>query len=142
MAGHGNIANLKSWKPGQSGNPNGKAGMLPPEIRTERKQNQARLIQLLIKLFAMTDTEAALRLKEEATTQLEKACQSMIAKAREGDTGAFKYLMELITGRIPENDHDGFTEEDIRILNRVKEVVAEQRAIGNDGMGPSDKLSS
>ncbi len=137
MAGHGRIQNLKPFKPGQSGNPAGRAGVLPPEVRSERKKNQAALIRLVSELMLMTDD---VRKDREAdftkTTQVERAVFALINKAQEGDVTAFRYLMELMTGKIPENDYDGFTEEDLRILNRVKEVFAEQRrAAESDSSG-------
>lgn len=54
---------------------------------------------------------------------------------------AFKYLMELMVGKIPEHDYDGFTEEDLRILNRVKEVFAEQQH-DPEPIGTSDQAGN
>lgn len=126
MSGKGRIQNLTPFKPGHVANPAGRAGVLPPEVRAERKKNQAGLIKLISELFLLNDREAKARAKNPLGSQLEKAVQSLIAKARGGDVVPFKYLMELMVGKIPEHDYDGFTEEDLRILNRVKEVFAEQ----------------
>ena len=132
MAGRGNIKNLTPFKPGQSGNPAGRAGVLPPEIRAERKKNQAALIRTITEYFLMTDKDAKARAKTAEATQLEKAVQALILSARGGEVVAFKFLIELMVGKIPEHDYDGFTEEDLRILNRVKEVFAEQGRTTND----------
>lgn len=125
MAGKGNLANLKPFKPGQSGNLAGRAGVLPPEIRAERKKNQAAFIKLVSELLLLSASEARDRTKQGS--QLELAVQAVITKAKTGDVIAFRYLIETMVGKIPEHDHDGFTEEDLRILNRVKEVLEEQR---------------
>lgn len=130
MAGKGNLATLKPFKPGQSGNGAGRAGVLPPEIRRLRKENQAGLIRMIHEMFTLNDEDMEKKVMAAATTQLEKATLAIIGKAKQGDVTAFKYLMDVMVGRIPEHDYDGFTEEDLVILNRVKEVFAErQRAI-------------
>lgn len=126
MAGKGNLANLRPFKPGQSGNPAGRAGILPPEVRAERKKNQAALIQLVSKLMMLRPGEANQSIGQTGT-QLELAVQALIDKAKGGDVVAFRYLIETMVGKIPESDFDGFSEEDLRILNRVKEVLDEQR---------------
>jgi len=121
----GNIANLKPWKPGQSG----RAGhnSLPPEIRSERKRNQAALIRLVILYFGLSQEEARKRLDGPESTQLEEAIQGMISRAKEGDTNSFKYLTELICGKIPETDPDdrGLTEE----MTKEEKIAALKQAI-------------
>lgn len=136
MAGKGNIKNLVPFKPGNGGGP-GRNGILPPEIRAERKKNQAALIKLITRLFLMSDKDAKAASKNSEATQLEKATQALIAKARGGEVIAFRYLIELMVGKIPEHDYDGFTEEDLRILNRVKEVFAEQQQETREPVGSS-----
>lgn len=121
MAGKGNVANLKPFKPGQSGNPAGRAGVLPPEIRAARKKNQADLIKLITEFFGSTRAEA--KRKTKGATQLICAVQALISKAMKGDVVAFRYLVETMVGKIPTHDYDGFTEEDLRMLNRVKEII-------------------
>jgi hypothetical protein len=126
VSGKGNLANLKPFKPGQSGNPAGRAGVLPPEVRSERKRNQAELIRTITKIFMMTDSEIEKHILENPPTQLQAAVIKLIGSAKEGDVTAFKYLTEVMVGKIPEHDYDGFTEEDLRILNRIKEVYYEK----------------
>lgn len=139
MAGKGNLANLKPFKPGQSGSPAGRAGVLPPEVRAERKRNQSNLIQTISKLFNCTDDEIKKHILDNPPTQLQSAVISLIGKAKDGDVIAFKYLTEVMVGKIPEHDYDGFTEEDLRILNRVKEVfyekISSEPAPGSMGTG-------
>lgn len=121
------LQNLKPWQPGQSGNPSGRGGTLPPDIRKLRKANQAELIELVNRLLQMTDAEAIEAVASPDATQLHHATQAVVGRARGGDVKAFSYLMELAAGRIPENDYDGFSEEDLRMLNRVKELLLERR---------------
>lgn len=123
----GRESNLKPFKPGQRANPAGKNGTLPPDIRQERKKNQSGLIRAVTELFLLTDKEAKDKMRDPMASQLQKSIQGIIAKCRGGDVIAFRYLMEVMVGKIPEHDYDGFSEEDLRILNRVKEVVDEQR---------------
>lgn len=130
-----NISGLKPFKPGQTSNPNGRNGCLPPEIRTERKKNQAGLIRLITQLFSLTPVESKNRARDPKLTQLEKAVQAVVRSATKGDVNALRYLVEIMVGKIPEHDYDGFTEEDLRILNRVKEVFHESPAELPDAVG-------
>lgn len=130
-----NTSGLRSFKPGQTGNPTGRNGALPPEIRRERKSNQSELIQLITFLFKKNDAEIEDLIMTQKPTQLQAAVVAMIGKAKEGDVPAFKYLMETMVGRIPETDYDGFTEEDLAILNRVKEVFYERDKIEDSTSG-------
>lgn len=120
------LANLRPFKPGQSGNPLGRQPVLPPEIRKARKDNQVHLIKLITTLFLMNDKDAEARSEKPETSQLEHAVQAMIGKARGGEVTAFRYIIDLMVGKVPEHDYDGFSEEDLRILNRVKEVIGSQ----------------
>jgi hypothetical protein len=127
------LANLKPFKPGQSGNPLGRQTILPPEIRKARKANQVVLIQLITKLFLMSDAQASKEIENPDISQLHHAVQAMIGKARGGEVTAFRYMIDLMVGKVPEHDYDGFSEEDLRILNRVKEVIgAQPHADGDD----------
>jgi hypothetical protein len=101
---------LTPWKPGQSGNPNGRPS-LPKEIVAERRKNQAALIKLVILYFGMTAEESSQRLAGPEANQLEEAVQGVIGRAKEGDTTAFKYLTEIICGKIPEIDAEDRTED-------------------------------
>jgi hypothetical protein len=101
---------------------------LPPEIRAERKRNQAALIQLVARLFAMTDDQAIDRRSGPDVTRAEMAVDRLIEKAtKDGDPYAFKLLMEIMCGKFPESDWDEFTEEELRVLNRAKEIIEEEK---------------
>ena len=113
------------FKPGQSGNPTGRA-KLPPEIRAARKQGMVDLIKLIAKHFGMTKEEAKAHKEKPGLTQLELALGNFVSRAIKGDVSAFRYLVEVMIGKIPESDFDDFTEEELLLLNRIKTVMAEK----------------
>ncbi len=125
--------NLKPWPKGVSGNPGGQI-RLPPEVRAERKRNQSNLIMLVSRLFGAPAAD------ENPATQLEIAVQGMIDKAKTGDTPAFKYLIELVCGKIPEADPDSAAEqmtaeEKLELMRRA--VAALEHQVKNSGSGPT-----
>lgn len=131
--------NLRPWKKGQSGNPGGKVG-LPPEVASERRRNQAALIRLVIAYFGFTEEQAQQRLAGPDTTQLEAAVQGMINRAKEGDTNCFKYLTELICGKIPDQDDDPSDvanmsdEQSLEVMKRAA-LMLEQKIQKQNGSG-------
>lgn len=119
------------YKPGQSGNLKGRPpgfSHLSKELQTERKRNQARLIELIHKHFNMTKDEAKMRALDQTACRLEKMVISLFDQVIEqGNLAAFKYLVELGTGKPPSEDEDSFSEQDLLILNRVKELRKEKQ---------------
>lgn len=98
------LKNLKQWKPGVSGNPQGAVVRLPPELRAARRENMAALIKLIHQYVGMTDEEAKERLGGPSCLQLEEMVQGQINKAKEGDSRAFQFIIEVMCGKIPEAD--------------------------------------
>lgn len=118
------------FQKGVSGNPAG-APRLPSDIRIARRHNQANLIKLVMEQFAMTDEQILAKVKDEQTSQLERAVHGMIGRAREGETNAFKYLIELMCGHIPAQDvesvADSMTlEEKLELLRKAAVTVESQ----------------
>lgn len=142
MAGSkGALGNLKPWPKGVSGNPSGIGPRLPPEVRAERKKNQAALIMLVSRLFSLNPHTAKTNSARHDITQLETTVQGMIDKAKEGDTNAFKYLIELICGKIPETDPDSIAEqmtpeEKLEIMKRAVEALESQ--VKGNGSGSAE----
>ena len=135
--------NLKPWAKGQSGNPRGSVGALPLEIRQERRNNQANFIKLITLYLSLSDEQAKQRISDPDSTQLEEIIQGLVGKAKEGDVPAAKYLVETMTGKIPESDHDEISEDDLKIFRRIKEVLAEQQAqIENEQSREGDSKST
>lgn len=96
---------LKPWVKGQSGNPGGLV-KLPPELRIARRENMAGLIKLIHKYVAMTEDQAKQRLQGPDALQLEEMIQGQISKAKEGDSRAFQFIIEVMCGKIPESDEN------------------------------------
>lgn len=124
------ITNLKPWAKGVSGNPGGHP-RLPTEIRIARKKNQAGLIKLVMSHFAMTDVQVIQKNEDTRTSQLEFAVQGVIEKAKGGDVNAFKFLIELMCGKIPEYDQESQAEEmspeeKLEIMKRAVQVLETQ----------------
>lgn len=124
-----NISGLKPWPKGVSGNPHGTA-KLPAEIRDARRKNQRALIELVMTCFARTNEEMTARLEDSTLNQLERAVIGLMAEARTR-VDAFKYLTELVCGKIPESDPETAAEqmtpeEKLEIMERAVEVLRAQ----------------
>lgn len=113
------------FQPGASGNPGGRP-KLPPEIRAARKAAMAQLITLIASHFGMTKKAAKAAKKKPEITMLECAVMEFADRAVKGDVNAFRYLMELMVGKVPESDYDEYTEDELALLNRIKTVLAEK----------------
>jgi len=96
------LKNLKPWKPGERGGPG--IARLPPELRAARRENMAALIKLIHSYVGMTEDEAKRRLSGPDCLQLEEMVQGQINKAKEGDSRAFQFIIEVMCGKIPEAD--------------------------------------
>ena len=119
------------WKKGQSGNVTGrKPYAIPKEIQEERKRNQVGFIKLVAAYANMTREQALQRLASNEALQIEDMVQGVISKAGEGDTNALRFIVEVMAGKIPESDYDDFTDEDIEILRRIKEVREKKLGTG------------
>lgn len=124
------MSSTKGLKPyqfarGVSGNPGGRP-KLPPEIRTARKRDMAELIRLIAAHFGMTKKAAKAARRRPEITQLEEAVSTFVGRAIKGDVNAFRYLMELMVGKIPENDFDEFTEDELILLERIRKTLTEK----------------
>lgn len=107
MAGNGHpnsLKNLRPWQPGQGGNAGGAPVRLPPEIRQARRENMAGLIKLIHLYVGMSEEQAKSRLDGPDCLQLEEMIQGQISKAKEGDSRAFQFIIEVMCGKIPESD--------------------------------------
>lgn len=120
------------WKPGQNGNPQNIRVKLPPELRAARKENMAALIKLIHQYVGMTHEQAKSRLNGPECLQLEEMIQGQIEKAKEGDSRAFQFIIEVMCGKIPEADVESQSEtltveEKIDLMKRGLAMLEAQK---------------
>ncbi len=97
------LKNLKPYPPGVNGH-SGSVVRLPPELRQARRENMGKLIELIHQYVAFTDEQAKDRLGGGECLQIEEMIQGQIMKAKEGDSRAFQFIIEVMCGKIPEAD--------------------------------------
>jgi hypothetical protein len=88
------------------------------------------LVKLVAKHFGMTKKAAKAAGGKPEVTQLEAAVMEFVRRAVKGDVNAFRYLMELMVGKIPENDFDEYTEDELILLEKIKAKLAAQAENG------------
>lgn len=70
----------------------------------------AALIRLIHQYVGLTENEAKERLNGPDCLQLEEMIQGQISKAKEGDSRAFQFIIEVMCGKIPESDEQTHAE--------------------------------
>lgn len=125
------------WKPGQSGNPNGRPA-LPEHLRKIPSISRPELCKVISKYWRMNCTELKEILKQKTVSAGEMAIISIIAKCIEyGDPQRLSFLLEQALGKIPvvvENDADRAARQeieelsDIELIQLVKEKLPEIEA--------------
>ena len=105
----GNIANLKPWPKGVSGNPNG-TRRIPDDLRSVDSLSQKEITKLISKLARMSDEEALVYLSNPKLPKLHRAMMSVLDRSIEnGDFTRLSFLLDRAIGRIPvivEDDED------------------------------------
>lgn len=96
------LKNLKPYEKGHKGGPG--TVRLPAELRIARRENMQNLIQLIHLYVGMTEDQAKVRLNGPDSLQIEEMIQGQINKAKEGDSKAFQFIIEVMCGKIPESD--------------------------------------
>jgi len=135
MSHPNSLKNLRPIQKGEIRNPNGPFVALPAELRAARRTNMASLIRLIHLYAGMTDEQAKQRLHGPEALQLEEMIQGQILKAKEGDSRAFQFIIEVMCGKIPETDDiktaDTMSpEEKISYMKRAVAVLESQIANG------------
>lgn len=115
------------FKPGKSGNPGGRPA-LPIELRIARKENQVEVVQLVSKLMWMESSEYEKRRITARRTQIEEALIGVIDRAATGDVNALKSMLDLLCGKIPEDDGFELTSEEIMLVEEYRRRIAEKSA--------------
>jgi hypothetical protein len=130
------LKNLKPFKPGHVGGPG--VVRLPPELRQARRENMAVLIQLIHKYVGMTEEQAKVRLNGPESLQIEEMIQGQINKAKEGDSNAFKFIIEIMCGKIPEADENRSAAENMTRQEKLEAARMMVKLLEEEPNGSSD----
>lgn len=107
-----NEENLKSWKKGQSGNPNG---------RPKGSKNRSTIVKKWLE--ALEDNYNPISGQTEKMTQEDIMTLAVLRKARNGDIRAYKELMDSLYGTNKETidistDHTGIDFDELMSILR------------------------
>jgi len=111
----------RPFKKGESGNPRGRPA-LPPDLRKQIAKDKVSFLKLLLRYLSLTHEQRHARVSGPEVTGAEEIIHGLINKASTGDGPATKIILDTAFGKIHDDDDSEFSDEDIRILNRVKEL--------------------
>jgi len=110
------------FKKGQSGNPLGRKTIVPPELRSELDSNKILLKTLVLRYFNMTEFQIGERQRNPEIPFIERILGQCFEKtANDGNVDAFRKLLEITFGKIPE------APDEFAITQEEKELIAEYR---------------
>lgn len=96
------LANLKPYKPGESGNPGGRPA-LPDDIKKARKLNTIEVGRLINKYMNMSVNEIKSETENLDTTALESMIGRIIIEAQKfGDYSRVNFLFDRMIGKVTE----------------------------------------
>lgn len=111
------------WKPGVSGNPDGRP-KLPEQLRESRQESAQKILYFLIDHGNMTVAKLTERLNKESTTMLERVVGKMYTKAALGSVAHTNMIIDRLAGvpyKAPYEMQNG--QEDIPHLNYSPDVL-------------------
>lgn len=122
----------RDWKPGESGNPNGRPP-LPPEIREARKLTTAEFIRVANKLLDMTKAEVVALQKAPDSSIMESILASILVKGfNEGDASRLTFFLDRLLGKVKDRvELSGDNEKPVVIEERLslEEMKSQARHI-------------
>lgn len=93
----------RDFKPGQSGNPNGRPP-LPEEVRIARSLNKAEFERIVNEYIHMSLVEIQDRAKDPSTSALEVIIAKIVAEAiKRGDERRLGFILDRLIGPVPKN---------------------------------------
>ncbi len=121
------LANLRPYKPGQSGNPNGRPA-IPEDVLAARKLTDNELIRVLNKFLNMTKPELYAYMKKEDASMMELTVGSIVLKAYTGsDHQRLDFLLTRMIGKPKESIQEHTL--NLRMLPREKVIELGIKAI-------------
>lgn len=129
----GNPKPVKSWIPGQSGNPSGSNGFLSREFRAEIAKNKSDARKLILQYLKLSESQYLERQSTPDVAIFERMLAACVQKIIEtGDVNAFKAIFELAFGKITDDQTDFETltaDEQLMILKYRKALKKEETVI-------------
>src|SRR5580692_9668499 len=94
-----------NWKSGQSGNPAGRPAILPPELRKAISSNRAAFKNLILNYLNLSLEQIEARQRDRTISSVEAMLGQIIERIfADGDMIKFKTLLELVFGKLPEEE--------------------------------------
>jgi hypothetical protein len=113
----GNKTGKGGFKKGQSGNPKGRPPVLLPEVQREIDRNRNALKQLVLQYFALSEEQITQRQQTPGIPFLEKLLgQCFERTANDGNVDAFRKLLEIVFGKLPEEKEPFEVSEEEKIM--------------------------
>lgn len=109
MAGRGGKRST-SFKPGQSGNPNGRP-QVPIDIKHSRAANKIEFEAILNKYVRLNTDEINAAMRDNKKPMLEMVVAKVLAKAfNEGDTRRLEFILDRLIGTAPKDPGPEYTQ--------------------------------
>lgn len=92
----------RDWKPGQSGNPNGRPS-LPDDVRSAISLNKVEFVRIADGLMSLTEEQLLAKIEDRKTSALELMVAKVITRAIwKGDHKRLDFLLTRTIGRVPQ----------------------------------------
>jgi hypothetical protein len=89
----------RDWKPGESGNPNGRP-KLPAEVKEARRLNQLELERVMNKYVHMSMSRLKLKKEDPRTKAVDRMVIGLILKGTKGNVPAGNLIFERLAGKM------------------------------------------
>ncbi len=141
--GKGFKAGGKDWKPGESGNPNGRP-KVPSDVKQARKLNKVKVERILNRFLAM-DRQELERIKTDPSTPiLDLFVAGLVAKGvSQGDHKRLEFIFDRLVGKVTEKVHHSVSRPNASPEEIEKELKAvdEQLASLEKDQSTKDKAA-
>lgn len=119
-----------AWVKGQSGNLSGRPKGLGHYLNKESRDLRSECLNLVVLLLHQELSKKNNQIDpQRETTKLERIVKKLVSLAETGDMDALKIILLYAAAQLPKNpDEDEFSDEDLRVLKRVKEIRQEEES--------------
>lgn len=134
-----------NWVKGQSGNPSGRTPYLQPELRKAINSNRSAFKNLVLNYLNLSRLQIEARQRDLSIPSVEAMLGQIIERVIvDGDMIKFKTLLELVFGKLPEEEEpfELENEEKMMVLAYRKRLEDEQRSLALSASEPAGSLES